>query len=268
MALACSATYGQTDTTRHKYNLSNPVPRDRMKDMETDRPDVTESAYTVEAGHFQVESDLFKQARNKSNGVQSIQNAYNVANFKLGITENMDIQLVVPTYVTTTVKDVANNRVIDKTSGFDDLTLRVKYNLWGNAGGNTAFAILPYITLPTSSFQDNGIQGGVVLPFALKLSEKLNLGTQVGVGVVKEEDNRRYTEFLYSLTFGRSIFKQLDCFVEGAAIYNSYQKNTDTYANGGLIFSVTNNFNIDAGLNYGLNKQADKVYFVGFSLRY
>lgn len=28
-----------------------------MRDFETDRPDVTESAYTVDAGHFQLETD-------------------------------------------------------------------------------------------------------------------------------------------------------------------------------------------------------------------
>jgi hypothetical protein len=29
-----------------------------MREMSTDRPDQTESAYTVDAGHFQVEMDL------------------------------------------------------------------------------------------------------------------------------------------------------------------------------------------------------------------
>ena len=31
-----------------------------MRDFETDRPDITESAYSVDAGHFQLETDLFK----------------------------------------------------------------------------------------------------------------------------------------------------------------------------------------------------------------
>src|SRR5262245_25948677 len=40
------------------YNLFNPTPRDLMREMSTDRPDQTESPYTVDAGHFQMEMDL------------------------------------------------------------------------------------------------------------------------------------------------------------------------------------------------------------------
>ena len=58
-----SFTYAQNDTTAYKiasmpYNLFHPVPKNEMKEMATDRPDVTESAYTVAPGHFQIESDL------------------------------------------------------------------------------------------------------------------------------------------------------------------------------------------------------------------
>ena len=260
--------HGQTDTARHNYNLFNPVPKDKMKDMETDRPDVTESAYTVEAGHFQVESDLFKQVHNKSNGIKSVQNNYNIANLKLGLTEKMDLQLVVPTYVSTTTRELNTNKIIDKTSGIDDLTLRLKYNIWGNAGGKTALAVLPFISFPTSSFANNGVQGGVTFPFALKLNDEWNFGSQASLSVVKEDDDKYYTEYLYSFTFGKELTKQLSGFVESYVTYSAYTKIADTYANGGLIFSVTDNFNIDAGINYGLNSTADKLFFVGFSFRY
>lgn len=268
ISLSTSVAYGQADTTKHKYSIFNPVPRDKMKDMETDRPDVTESAYTVEAGHFQVETDLFRHARNKNDGVKSIENTYNLANYKLGLTEKMDIQLVMPTYVTTTTRDLATGKLIDKQSGFDDISLRLKYNLWGNAGGKTALSLLPFVTFPTSSFASNGVQGGITIPFALKINDDWNFGSQVSVSLAKEDDDNYHGEYLYSFTFGRTVTSKLNCFVEAYATYNAYSKITDTYANGGLIFSVTDNLNIDAGLNYGLNKSADKVYFVGLSFRY
>ena len=34
------------------YHLFNPVPREYLRGMNTDRPDQTESPYTVDAGHF------------------------------------------------------------------------------------------------------------------------------------------------------------------------------------------------------------------------
>jgi len=38
-----------------KYNLFHPVPKEQLRDMETDRPDITESPITTDAGHIQVE---------------------------------------------------------------------------------------------------------------------------------------------------------------------------------------------------------------------
>lgn len=43
-----------------------------MRDFETGRPDVTESAYTVDAAHFQLETDLFKTERSNIDGIKTI----------------------------------------------------------------------------------------------------------------------------------------------------------------------------------------------------
>ena len=267
-SLLSSFANGQTDSEKGKYNLFNPVPKDKMKDMETDRPDATESAYTVEAGHFQIESDLFKQVRKRNKEFENIENVFNLANFKAGLTERMDIQLVVPTYVSNRTRQLSTNNIIDKTAGFDDIALRLKYNIWGNAGGKTAFAVLPFLSFPTSSFSQNGIQGGIIFPFALELQEGLNAGTQAGVEMVREENNRYYSNFLYSVTFGKSLSKKTDAFAEAFTIYSPYTKNTDIYLNGGIIYSIRKNLNIDAGFNYGIKKGADKTFFTGISFRY
>ena len=62
-ALILGATVGHAladdPPDKAKYHLLNPTPREQMREMSTDRPDKTESPYTVDAGHFQIESDLF-----------------------------------------------------------------------------------------------------------------------------------------------------------------------------------------------------------------
>ena len=40
------------------YNLFNPVPENLLRDLSPDRPDATESPYTVDAGHYQLEMDF------------------------------------------------------------------------------------------------------------------------------------------------------------------------------------------------------------------
>ena len=40
------------------YTLWHPTPRALLRELTTDRPDKTESPYTVDAGHVQIEADL------------------------------------------------------------------------------------------------------------------------------------------------------------------------------------------------------------------
>jgi acyl-CoA-binding protein len=257
-----------TDTTSRRYTLFKPVPESEMGDMETDRPDVTESAYSVPAGHFQVETDLVRHVRNTSSGERNINNTYNLANYKLGLSNKMDIQFVVPTYVTVTTRNLATRQITGKASGFDDISVRLKYNFWGNSGGKSALAMLPYVTLPTSSISNNGVQGGIIFPFALELANDWKFGSQAAFSLVKEDDDRYHTEYLYSFTFGHPLVGHLDGFVESFITYSTYDKQAQVFANGGLVFAITGNFNIDAGINYGLKSSADKIYFVGLSFRH
>ena len=55
------------------YHLFHPTPRALMREMSTDRPDQTESAYTVDAGHFQLEMDFanFTYDHHSADGVRT-----------------------------------------------------------------------------------------------------------------------------------------------------------------------------------------------------
>ncbi len=68
-----------------------------MRELITDRPDLTESPYTVDAGHFQIEADIanYNYDRYKSNGQNTRSHAWNAApfNIKAGLTNNTDISL-------------------------------------------------------------------------------------------------------------------------------------------------------------------------------
>lgn len=265
-----SQAFAQKDTAQvkrtTKYSLFNPVPKDKMKEMETDRPDATENAYTVEPGHFQMETDLFKHFSNKKSDVISSGNIFNLGNYKFGLTERMDIQLVIPGYVNNITRERNSKKIISRMAGFDDITIRLKYNIWGNAGGTTALAVIPFLSLPTSSFSNNGIQGGIIFPFGVELKQGLDFGTQLGMEIVNEDDNYR-SNFLYSFTFGKSVSNKIDVFAEAFTLYSPYLNNTEIFIDGGIIFSFSKNFNIDAGFNYGIKKNADKVFFTGLSFR-
>jgi hypothetical protein len=260
-------THGDAIAQNQKYHLFNPVPRGQLRDMSTDRPDITESPYSVDAGHFQLETDLFKTARRQSDGITAVENNLNVANLKLGLSKNIDLQLIVANYVNSYEKD-ANGNKVNKTNEFGDLTLRLKYNLWGNDDGKTAFAMMPYLNIPTSK-SNSYTEAGIVFPFAVDLGNSYSFGTQVQFDVLKSVSQTGYHgSILQSATVGKELTKSWETFIESYYVYDFEEKQAQASFNGGLAYSVTPNVKFDVGFNLGMTKNTDKVYFIGFSFRY
>jgi hypothetical protein len=256
--------FGQAEK---KYNLFNPVPREKMRDMSTDRPDITESPNSVDAGHFQLETDLFRTTRNKTNGITSVENNFNLANLKLGLFKNIDLQLIFGSYVNNYDKDINENK-LNEISGIGDLMLRLKYNLWGNDGGKTAFAMMPYVNFPTSKI-NNYAEAGIVFPFSLDLGNDFSFGTQIQFDALKSEFKSGYHgSLLQSVTIGKELTKSLETFIESYYVYDFEVKEAQASFNGGLAYSATPNVKFDIGFNLGITKNTDKVYFIGFSFRY
>lgn len=62
--------------------------------------------------------------------------------------------------------------------GSGDTTVRLKWSLWGNDGEATAFALMPYLKLPSASagFGNGLIEGGIVAPLEMAGPEEFGLG--------------------------------------------------------------------------------------------
>ncbi len=249
------------------FSLFNPVPSAQMREMETDRPDVTESPFTVDAGHFQLETDLVRTIREKSETTQTNTFLINQMNLKIGITGSTAIQIGFQTYGRQSEKelDSGEKTIID---GHGDLTFRIKQNLIGNDGGNFALALLPFVKFPTSKYEDSRFEGGLIVPMQYKLPGEWNLGFQVEVDRLKDQDeNTMHTEFLQTLTISHSIIKGLDGIAETYYTYDFKAHQFSNYINAALQMEVAKDFKLDAGLNLGIQHTAAKHYFVGASYR-
>src|SRR5688572_13421862 len=113
---------------RSGYTLFNPTPREQMREMSTDRPDVTESPNTVDAGHFQAELSLIEWTHDEEGGVEADQINVLPMNLKVGLLNNLDLQLVLDPYVNVRVKVEGGGSA--RVDGFGDTQLRAKLNLW------------------------------------------------------------------------------------------------------------------------------------------
>lgn len=258
------------DTAKTNYSLFKPMPKVLMREeMETDRPNVTETPHTVEPGHFQYETDLFKHSRETTEESKQRTWVYNKANLKFGLLKNTALQVIIGSYGKENSQELATGEKQSAT-GFGDITIRLKQALYGNYDGNFSIALMPYIKFPTNKYSDNQkYEEGLLVPMLLKLPNDWKIGMQVEGDYLKDEDEQaRHAQLQQSLVISHMLFKKLEVFGESFYTYNFKDHHINNFLDAALEFEITPDVKVDAGLNYGLQKHAQKDYFVGLAFRY
>jgi hypothetical protein len=270
-AAAASPALAQTPD-KSGYSLVNPTPRQALRELSTDRPDKTESPYTVDAGHVQVELDFANHTRDQDrrNRVETL--TILPVNLKLGLTNSTDLQLLIDPYVRQTVTDRAA-RTGERISGFGDVTLRLKQNLWGNDGGRTALALMPFVKLPTSSngIGNDAVEFGLIVPLAIEVSERVGIGLMTELDMLKESDGKGYAPtFINSATISFGLTERLGLYTE-LFTERSAERGANWIVTGdaGLTYALTDDLQLDGGVNLGITDAADDLQlFVGISRRF
>ena len=244
------------------YSLFNPTPRDLWRPLSADRPDFTESPVTVDAGAVQVELSFIDYAREGDRNALSVA----PANLKVGLLNDVDLQFVFDPYV-------ASDDGMSTSRGFGDLQFRLKINLWGNDGGETAFAFMPFITIPTGAdgISSDHVEGGLIFPFAMDLTDCVGLGLMGETDFVFDEEDDGYdVDFVGTGVLGLEVSEQLGLYVEGIGIAST---DSDVEFRGilgaGVTYSITDDVVLDAGVNLGLVGEGDDVnIFTGITVRF
>lgn len=271
-----SAAFAAPAADKSNYTLFNPTPVDRMRDLSTDRPDKTESPATVDAGHVQIESDLITYAwdHDKSGGGNVHTSGFNMPtlNLKFGLTNSSDIQFVYDGYSHSRSSDkVAGTR--DTTDGLGDLTVRYKYNFWGNDGGDTAFSLMPFVKFPTNTNDvgNDSVEAGLIVPYSMQLNDTFALATMLEADLTRDDtDDGYHGTYVASASLGFDHTDKLGQYVELYAEQSDESKaRTIVTFDTGLTYALTDNLQLDGGVNLGITSAADDVNpFLGISYRY
>ncbi len=250
------------------HSLFHPVPQNLMREMETDRPDVTEAPFTVDAGHFQVETDLIILTKEATESEQINTLLINQFNFKVGITGSTDLQIGFQSYGRQKEKELTSG-TWSVQDGCGDLMFRIKQNLIGNDHGNFVLSVLPYVKFPTSKYDENSrFEGGLIVPMLYKLPGEWKLGFQVEADRLKDKyQQAMHTEFLQSLTVSHPLLKGVEGITETYYTYDFKAHQFSNFINAAIQMEVARDFKLDAGLNYGIQHTAEKHYFIGASYR-
>jgi len=247
------------------------TPDSLLRDLSTDRPDLTESPYTVDAGHVQLEMDLVAYARDEAGGARAESWAVAPVNVKLGLTRSADLQVIVETHRRDRLTDVATG-ARSEARGVGDVTVRLKRNLWGNDGGGTAAALMPFVKVPTANDRvgNGAVEGGLIAPLAVSLPSGFGLGIMGEADWLEDADrDGHHFEWVGTATVGRDVAGPLGAFVEIAAgARPAREGDAIVTLDLGVTAGLTPNAQMDAGILLGVSDAADdRAFFLGLSLR-
>jgi hypothetical protein len=277
-----TTTTATTESTPDKwqYSLLNPTPTADLRGMDTDRPNVTNTPHTIDAGHLQIETGLidytYDRSRSAGTTYRTDDFSFAASNFRLGILNNLELNAVIIPYELDRTHDNANNTSA-YSRGFGDTIIGAKLNLWGNEGGDTVWAsglaIQPQFKFPTAS--DGGGNGhfefSTALPFLINLPAGFHLGLQAGVSLERSSENDGNVAGMQnSFSIDRPLLGNLDVYLEYASDVTTekHAQAVQTIDIGGT-YPINDNISLDAGVALGLNNATSDVQVLaGVSVRF
>jgi hypothetical protein len=255
------------------YSLFNLVPDDKLREFSADRPGKSHSSITLDAGHFQVESDFFIYTWDPGRGDRPTTRAYSIGTpiFKVGITNSIDFE--VATSFFNHLQQTGGGSPPLVANGFGDMSIGAKINLFGNDGGNQSLALIPFVKLPTASKDIGNGHTEFMLNAPYTINAKpWALTLEPNFGILRNSSNSGYREnYGFIANLSRPVFSEkLTAAIEIATDVSSESgSKVKVSLDPSLQYLVTRDLQLDVGISIGLNSATPKyVPYLGFSYRY
>jgi hypothetical protein len=247
------------------YTLFNPTPDADLRSFNTDRPPKANSPYTVDAGHFQYETDIAVFGYADTGGVRTENWTLVDPTLKVGLTNTIDAELQITPYesaVNTTRK-----------SGIGDTVIRVKINLLGDDHGDAAVALLPYVKLPTAhaGLGNGSVEGGLIVPVSFSAPGGFSIIVMPEADYLKDIAGGGYhvaADFLINVSHALDKSWTLYSEIFTSQSFQSSEKAVYTLDEA-LTCALSANQQLDFGGNFSLNGVAPRTQlYVGLSQRF
>jgi hypothetical protein len=253
------------------YWLFSPTPDGEMRAFCTDRPPKANSPCTVDAGHFQYETDILNWTYARSGGVTTNTWLYTNPTLKLGLTNRIDLELNIAPLETVTTRSPSGKSTL---AGVGDLFLRVKVNVAGPEGGDFQAALVPFLKIPTAraGIGDGAVEGGLIVPISLALPHDFTLILDPEVDILRDANGLgKHANFQMLFNVSHALSDSVTAYVElwGQAnndpAFPTKQASLDLSAT----WLVRPNLQFDAGANIGLTSATPAIQlYLGLSQRF
>lgn len=237
-----------------------------LRELTTDRPDATESPYTVDAGRVQLELEAANLTRDRRDGVRTTEWMLAPFNLRYGLTPRTELAVIVTPHVEVATRERGGARTTVR--GFGPTVLRTKVNFFGNDGGERALGLIADLKLPTAAdgLDNDKVEGALTFPLAYGLAWGWGGGAMTSVEFVHTDAGRRAV-WVNTITFARELAPGLGGFFEFTSATGD-----GTHAatfNAGLTRRLGPRVQLDCGVNVGLSRAAaDLTVFAGLARKF
>jgi hypothetical protein len=228
-------------------------------------PLITDDTATQGKGKIQLEANA-EYDQDKDNGVTT--NTIQIAStLSYGISDPLDIVLTVP-YLHVKTKD--HGTVSDNS--ISDIVLEAKWRFYENKG--LSFALKPGLTLPTGNNEKGLGTGRATYHLFLIASRELNpWAFHLNLGYIRNDNKCDERKDIWHASFAATVEVVKDLKVVGnIGIEKDTEKSSSSdpaFILGGLIYSVSENLDIDFGVKSEFNRPGtDYSILAGITYRF
>jgi hypothetical protein len=255
---------------KSEYTLFNPTPDADLRSFNTDRPPKANSPYTVDAGHFQYETDLAVYGYGNTGGVRTDDWTALDPTLKLGLTNTIDAELQATPYESVVTKNVGGTTTV---SGVGDTVARLKINVLGDDHGAVAVALLPYIKLPTaqSGLGNGRVEGGLILPLSFSAPGGFTVIVMPEGDYLKNATASGFhAAFDFLINVSHPLDKRWTFYTEVFTTQSFQTREKPIYTlDEALTYALRPNLQLDIGANFGLNSVSPQTQlYTGLSQRF
>ena len=236
-----------------------------------DRPSKSTGECTVPKGHWQFETGLVDWTHDSSGGVKTDVASWGGSLIKYGVSDNADLELGITPLETLRVH---GGGLDEHDSSFGDMLIRAKYRLTP-ADASVLVALDPFVKLPTANHNlgNRKVEGGLVIATSATLGKSgLTLSLDPELDWVADADGKgHHVATQQVVNLGLAVTGKLSLSTEIWARWDWDPAGTgkQVSADGSMAYLVKNNVQVDAGANFGLNRQTPDVeVYSGVSVRF
>lgn len=235
------------------------------------RPGKSTPTCTVAPAHWQLETGLADWSLQKGGGERATALVIGETTLRLGLTDRSEFQVDVTPWQRATYRAGSFD---ERATGIGDVTLLYKHRLTG-ADAPVQVAVLPVVKIPTArrALGNGKVEAGLLLPVDFDIGKsRLSVNLTPEMDWAADADGRGHHAALVqvaSLGWQASDRLSLSAELWGQWDWDPAGTTRQASADGAVAYLVSNDVQVDAGANFGLNRVTPDVeVYVGVSKRF